>query len=270
MALCDTLDQVAPGSAIASRGFLLSYLGRLNQADSLFHSLLDSPDRYSSSSRAYSYLAWVAFRRQHYAQGLALMKPALEQQPETYNFWIAGLLAAGQRDTAFANRCLQAIAGEFGGARDDSAVTEAYGARRFFHHLRGTIAICAGRPAEAARMYEQALRYVGQGDGPFFRTAYGRALLESGQIGRSIQELGRVLAFNPNYPEALLYLGRAYAQAGQRAQARRVLEQLGVLWKGADRDDPLNQERLKLMSQVSSPSPGPHAVLPRARPGTGL
>ena len=80
------------------------------------------------------------------------------------------------------------------------------------------------------------------------RTELGHALLEAGRPERAVQELRQVLEVNPRYPEALLYLGRAYLLEGRKAEARSVLEQLKTLWKEADADYPLNIELSRLMA----------------------
>jgi hypothetical protein len=118
-------------------------------------------------------------------------------------------------------------------------------------------------------MLERALRYTSVEDDPYFRTWLARALLEAGKPARAITELDRVLAFNPNYPEALLYLGRACARVGANTRARHVLEQLGTLWKEADRDDPLTIEWRRLLSQVTSPESGSRAQVVPHREARG-
>jgi tetratricopeptide (TPR) repeat protein/tRNA A-37 threonylcarbamoyl transferase component Bud32 len=259
LTLCDSLDAIEPGSARALRGFLLTYLGRFDEAEALFRELLASPDKFTSTTRAYSWLALVMHRRQHYAQGLGLIEQAIARQPEAYNYWIAGLLAAGLRDSLGAGRYLGAIAAGFESPEEDTTAVEAFGSRRFYYHLEGVIALERSRPGEAVLMLERALRYTSVEDDPYFRTWLARALLEAGKPARAITELDRVLAFNPNYPEALLYLGRACARVGANTRARHVLEQLGTLWKEADRDDPLTIEWRRLLSQVTSPESGSRA-----------
>ena len=261
LALCDTLDAIEPGSARALRGFLLTYLGRFNEAEGLFRQLLDAPDRFSSATRAYSWLALVMHRRQQFAAGLKMIEQAIARQPETYNYWIAGMLAAGLRDSVLAGRYLRNIAARFDPPEADTTAVEALGNRQFYFHLKGMIALEQSHPDEAVLMFERALRYTVEEDGPYFRTWLGRALLEARKPTRAIEQFERVLAFNPNYPEALLYLGQACNQVGAQARARRVLEQLGALWKEADRDDPLTIEWKRLLSQVSASGSGPRAEM---------
>ncbi len=272
LTLCDTLDAIEPGSARALRGFLLTFLGRFDEAEGLFRQLIAAPDRFASATRAYSWLALVMHRRQRYAEGLGLIDSVLARQPEAYNYWIAGMLAAGLRDSVRAGHCLEAIAAGFESPAADTTAVEAFGSRRLYYHLEGVIALGRSRAGEAVLMFERALRYTSEGDDAYFRTWLGRALLENGKPARAIEELERVLAFNPNYPEALLHLGRACTRVGANARARRVLEQLGSLWKEADRDDPLTIEWRKLLSQVTSPVSSPRAQMApeRGRGGRAL
>lgn len=202
--------------------------------------------------RANSFLAWLRYRERRYADGLALMEPVLSKEPSTYNYWIAGTLAAGAGDTLRALRYASQIASHFGGAGQDSEAAEAYGDRRFYYHVRGLVELSAHRPASAVHVFEQALRYTSRADAPFFRTYLGRALIEAGELGRAEQELRRVLEFNPNDPEAQLLLGSTLAQAGNWAEARPVLRRLKSLWKDADADDPLNVELARLLAASTS------------------
>jgi Flp pilus assembly protein TadD len=128
------------------------------------------------------------------------------------------------------------VAREFVPLGPDSAVQEAYGERRFFYHLRGHLALAQENPAGAVRAFTQALRYASRADAPFFRTDLGRALLARGEPARAAQELRKALDFNPDYPPALLDLGRAYLALGRKRDARRMLERIRVLWKEADLD----------------------------------
>ena len=273
LALCDTLDALAPGSAAPLRGLMLYYLGRLREEEAIYRRLASVPDPSFPASRAYSWLAQIACRRGRYDDGLQLIDRALEQQPETYNFWIAGLLAAGKRDTARVATCLAQIAARFT-ALPDSA-TEAFSDRRFYYHLQGMDALEGHDHERAVASFRRALAYTSLSDDPFFRTSLGRALLEAGRPARAIEELERVTARNPNYPEALLYLGRAYAETRQARRARAALDRLGGLWKDADTDDPLNLERKRWQSLVQTsgpaarldiaPAPGPALAGPPSR-----
>ncbi len=254
LALCDSLDQLKPGAAAAFRGFAFYFLGRLHEAEKELRQLLSSPDLYSAVTRGSSYIAVLRYRQGRYAEGLQWIEPVLKQQPETYNYWIAGTLAARGGDTLRAQRYAQAISSRFGAGDLDSLAAETYGERRFYYHVQGLIALAQNQPAEAVQMFEDALRYTSRGDSPYFRTSLGLALIEAGQPDRAVGELNRALELNPNYPEALLYLGRAYVRERRYSQARGVLRSLKVLWKEADADDPLNAELARLLSVCSGKS----------------
>ena len=236
LALCDSLDRLQPGAATTLRGFLLYDLGRMREAKRTLRGLLTSPDRFVAAARGNSYLAYMALAEGRHAEGLELMEPALRAAPGTYNYWLAGLLAAGNGEIDRATSYADAVAREFVPLGPDSAVQEAYGERRFFYHLQGHIALAQGNPAGAVRAFTQALRYASRADAPFFRTDLGRVLLAGGEPARAAQELRKALDFNPDYPPALLELGRAYLALGRKQDARRALERIRTLWKEADLD----------------------------------
>ncbi len=236
LALCDTLDRLQPGAAASFRGFVLYDLGRMREAKQVLRGLLAAPDRFMAADRGRSYLAYMAFAEGRYAEGLEWMEPALRAAPGTYNYWIAGLLAAGDGQVDRAASYAEAVAREFVPLGPDSVVQEAYGERRFFHHLQGHIALARRDPAGAARAFTRSLRYASRADAPFFRTDLGRAELAAGDPARAAAELGRALEFNPNYPPALLGLGRAYLALGRKQDAKQVLGRLRTLWREADRD----------------------------------
>jgi tetratricopeptide (TPR) repeat protein/tRNA A-37 threonylcarbamoyl transferase component Bud32 len=242
LALCDSLDRLQPGAATAFRGFLLYDLGRMREAKLTLRGLLAVPDRFAAAARGNSYLAYMALAEGRHAEGLELIEPALRAAPGTYNYWIAGLLAAGDGQADRATSYADAVAREFVPLGPDSVVQEAYGERRFFYHLRGHIALAQGKPTEAVRAFTQALRYASQADAPFFRTDLGRAMIAGGDPARAARELRKALDFNPNYSPALLSLGRAYLELGRKQDAKRVLERLRTLWKEADREYAPNVE----------------------------
>ena len=236
LALCDSLDRLQPGAAATFRGFLLYDLGRMREAKQTLRRLLAVPDRFLTAARGNSYLAYMALAEGRNAEGLELMEPALRAAPGTYNYWLAGLLAAGDGQRDRATSYAAAVAREFVPLGPDSVVQEAYGERRFFYHLRGHIALARQDPRAAVREFTQALCYTSRADAPFFRTDLGRALLAGGDPARAAQELRKALDFNPSYPFALLDLGRAYLALGRKQDAKQVLGRLRTLWKEADPD----------------------------------
>jgi tetratricopeptide (TPR) repeat protein len=248
LALCDTLDSMGPGGARALRGFMFATLGRLRDAEALFRDLQHSPSPFSSRTRGSSYLAYLCSTQHRYPEGLALIDTVLRTQPEPYNFWIGGVLAAGNRDTLRAQRYARDIADQLGPGKAGAATPEAFGWWRFYYQLQGLIAEAEKRPDVAVQCFQQSVSRSSRVDSPFFRTDLARAWLEAGQPERAVQELGQVLEVNPRYPEALLYLGRAYVLEGRKADARSVLERLKTLWKEADADYSLNIELSHLLA----------------------
>ena len=100
-------------------------------------------------------------------------------------------------------------------------------------------------------MFRATLRYSSRLDNHFFRTDVGRAHLEAGESANAVRELKRALEVNKNYPEALLYLGRALALEGNDVEAEEVLTRLEKLWTDADAEDRLNVELNQLLSQIT-------------------
>jgi len=252
LTLCDTLAALRPTADLLMRGLLLAELGRLRAADSTFQVLEHHPDLYRSRTRGTSYRAYVAFRRDQFADGLKLISKPLQEQPDAYNHWLAGILAAGARDTATANLHARAIASEFLDTGKDSLDSDASMRRRFHLHLRGMIALADAQPESAAVLFRGALHYAGPSDAPYFRTYLASALIEAGRPEQAVAELERALAFNPRGPETLLRLGDALIRMHRYDRARQVLQSLKTIWRAADLDDPLNQELNRLLKTASS------------------
>jgi tetratricopeptide (TPR) repeat protein len=176
----------------------------------------------------------------------------LQEQPDTYNHWLAGILAAGANDTASAARQAQELAVPFVATAVDSMTSEIQGQWRFYYHLLGMIDLSRREPLRAVENFRNTLRFATRGDDAYFRTYLGYGLLVAGQPRAAIREFERVLGFNPNYPEALLYMGRAYVAQRDFGRARQPLHTLETLWRRGDRDDPLNQELRGLLHVASS------------------
>ena len=252
LALCDTLAGVQPGSDRRPRFFHLVYLGRLHAADSVVRDLEQHRDPTLAPSRPRSYRAFLEYRRRRFADGLRLMAEPLGEQPDTYNEWLAGILAAGAGDTLAAEERMDSIRRHASEGGADTTEAEARGDRRFLYHLRGEIALAEGRPAQAVDWYRTALRFSSRRDDAYFRTDLGHALLKAGRPREAVPELQRVLEFNPNCPQALLDLGGAYLSTGDKAEARRALERLRTLWGRGDPDDPLNIQLAAQLQNASS------------------
>ncbi len=251
LALCDSLALRRPSADLLMRGVLLADLGRLHAADSIYRALERQPDLYRSSTRGTSYRAYVAFLRERFAEGSRLMTGPLRDQPDAYNHWLAGLLAAGARDTLSASQHARAIVRQFSTSGQNTLDPDDRMRRRFYHHLRGMIALAGAEPRGAAAWFQAALRYASPGDDPFFRTALASALVAAGDSRQAIPEFERALRLNPRAPEALLGLGDALIRTRRYDRARQVLQQLRTVWVHADEDHPLNRKLHALLKVAS-------------------
>ncbi len=240
LVLCDTLDGLAAGAATRQRAQLLADLGRLHEARRLFQRLEVSPDPYAVATRGSSFLAVLALYQHDYDGGLRLLEPALRGDPGAYNWWLAGVLAAGAHRVPLARAYADSIAATLAGAGADEA--HAFTGHRFLYHLRARIALEQDSARVAVGMMERALRNTARSDRPFFITDLGRALLAAGDAPRAARELEGMRQLNPRYPPGLLELGRAYLRLGRRPEARRVLADLQRIWSRADADYVLNRE----------------------------
>jgi tetratricopeptide (TPR) repeat protein len=209
--------------------------------------MLPDDKTFVASGRAYTFLSEVCYQRGDYSEGLELIKKALEDTEDYYNFWMAGRLAAGAGDVELANEFAGRIGGLFNSGDDDSTTVEAFAYRRFYYHLLGEIELHAGRFEPAADRFEQSLRFAMRVDSPFFRKYLGRACYEAGDYERAVVELNKVLEIGPYYPEALLYLGKAHMALGDDGEAGRTLDRLGEVWKDADEDYRLRVEMDELI-----------------------
>jgi tetratricopeptide (TPR) repeat protein/TolB-like protein len=268
LSLCDTMDAIRPGSATGSRGFLMSFLGRMHDAESQFQQMASSP-RPGTAAQGQKFLAMLAYQRHQYDRGMRFIRDRVGPGSSSYDLWIAGSLAAASGDVSRANEYANDIAQAFGASADTTTI-EAYGDRRFYHHLRGLIALRMQHVNDATQAFERALRYAARVDGPFFSTDLAKAQMMAGHPAEAVRTLQRVIEFNPRYPEALLVLGQAYEQIGRVAEAHDVLMRLGTIWKDADSDYVLNVELRRLLHPGLAHRPsakpyGDHPHTPDAR-----
>jgi tetratricopeptide (TPR) repeat protein len=249
-ALCDTLDAIHAGAALNSRALWCELVGRMDEAEAMCRRLVASPDPYFARSRGLTYLANIYYRTGEYARGLEAIRDAHRAQPDFYNAWIAGLLTAAVGDTVAARRYANEIQSYFNAAAD-STVVESVAYRRFYYNLLGEIALASDDVARAVSMHQTALRFSTRLDDPFFRTYLGHAFLMGGDYGQAANEFERVLAINPNYPDALLDLGECYVAQGKTARANRVLQHLKSIWEDADPDYRQNVKLNQLLARGS-------------------
>jgi len=92
-------------------------------------------------------------------------------------------------------------------------------------------------------------------DRPLFGTALAKTLWLAGDRAEAAGTYEQILTVNPNYPPALLGLGRAALVSGDTLLARRRLDQLQKLWSKADRDFSGRQELDELMQSITLGSP---------------
>jgi tetratricopeptide (TPR) repeat protein len=238
--ICDTLDGLHAGASTMPRAQMLTELGRLHEARGLFERMRASPDAYAAASRGASFLAVIDLMDREHANGLRLMEEPLRRDPGPFNWWLAGLLAAGDRRFGTARAFADSIAREMTDA--DSTGPHAFTDHRFLFHLRGCIAMAEDSARVAVGLLERALENTSRSDRPFFVTDAARAHLAAGDASNAVRELEDPDALNPRYPPAMLELGRAYVQLGRGADARRVLIELSRIWSRADPDYVLKQE----------------------------
>ncbi len=249
LAYSDTLARMDP-SAESHRGHALMFLGRLGEAEAIFERMVTNPDPFYARGRGYTYLAEVNYQRDQFAEGLDRMDKALAETQDFYNFWMAGRLAAGNRDFPRARDCAARIAAVFGAAAGDSTRVEALAFRRFYYHLLGEIALREKNFSRAIEMFEASMRFSTRVDAPFFRTYLGEACFESGDYRRAVEEFEHVLEINPNYPQALLYLGETQAALKNAGKAREELRKLEHLWVNADSGYPLKKKLDALLADL--------------------
>jgi tetratricopeptide (TPR) repeat protein len=247
--LCDSLAALAPGSDLADREVILVLLGRLAAAETVVRRWQEEPGSFSRSKPLVQ-MALIERERQQLARGATLAREAVAIQDDFYNRWVAGRLAAAVGDFATAEADARAIGEYFGNDAGDSTAAEALAMRRFYFNLEAEIALARGDAPGAVEKHARALRYSSQVDDPPFRTPYGRALLAAGDTTQAVAAFERVLAFNPNYPEALLLLGSAALARGDRPRAREAVERLEPLWKDADPDFAAGRELEELLAAL--------------------
>ncbi len=233
--LCDSLAALSPGADLADREAILVLLGRLAAAETCNARWQAAPGEFSRS-KPLAQQSLIELERRRLARGVALSREAIAIQDDFYNRWVAGRLAAASGDFPAAEEHARAIAEYFGFDLGDSTTAEALAMRRFYFNLEGEIALARGDARDAVARHARALRHSSQIDDPFFRTPFGIALLAAGDTTQAMTAFEHVLAFNPNYPEALFNSGRVALARGDRQQATAAVERLELLWKEADPD----------------------------------
>jgi tetratricopeptide (TPR) repeat protein len=248
--LLGRLAELSPRTEPRYRAALYLELGRMNEARELYEAQLTSSSPGSAPGRSYSNLAWLYYYTGDYEKGLEYAQRALAAAPDAYNSWIAGLLAAANGQPDIARTHTPAIKEYFTESEDEAEVVEALSERRYYYHLLGEIALAEQDPQRAVEMHRLAVRFCSHIDRPFFGTYLALAFLAAGDQNKAVAELDSVVSINPNYPPALLYLGRTYVERDRYDLAKEVLLRLKQVWRQADRDYRLNQELSRLLTLV--------------------
>src|SRR5262249_53292569 len=110
---CDTMETIRPGSSAAPRGFLMSFLGRMQDAEEQFKKLLGPDGSARTAPIGRIYLAMLAYQRHQYARGLDLIRDDMGENSKTYDLWVAGCLAAANGDSGWASSLAQTIGRSF-------------------------------------------------------------------------------------------------------------------------------------------------------------
>lgn len=248
--ILDRLAELDPRSDLTNRGYVYRVLGRMNEAEELYERLLDSPDPHFARGRGYTRLARLYYETGEYDKGLEYIRQALDATPDFYNSWIAGLLAAANGKPDVACGHTPVIKQYFTETEDDSEAVEGLGYRRFYYHLLGEIALAEKNPSQAVEMHQMVIRFCSHTDRPFFGAYLGLAYLAAEDYDNAVAEFEEVISINPNHPQALLYLGRAYLELGEPDRAKEVLLRLKQVWQRADEDYVLNRELNRLLTLI--------------------
>lgn len=109
-----------------------------------------------------------------------------------------------------------------------------YTTPHFAHLNLGWAYFNKGDFAKAALYYEEALDHYEDGfkkDGTYLKAlvGLGRTYMRTGKISKAIAVMERAAAFGPDVAAVHLELGKAYAMAGNRDQARQALKRVSEL-----------------------------------------
>jgi Flp pilus assembly protein TadD len=113
------------------------------------------------------------------------------------------------------------------------------------YHL-ASISLTQGNVDEAISMLEKVIEST-----PDFRSGFealGRALIRKRDFARAVVVLERAVRLDPNWPNAHVLLGRAYAGAGRQEAAKKEF---------ATAQELVDAERKRLEQKVRTPSRSP-------------
>ena len=110
-------------------------------------------------------------------------------------------------------------------------------AQRHYSYLEGSLALSAGRAADALGKFKLALsQFAPTFEIDPYEDCLASAYLETGQLDEAISEYQRLLRLNPNYPLAHFHLAQAYERKGQITEARNSYKEFLRIWRNADGD----------------------------------
>ena len=111
--------------------------------------------------------------------------------------------------------------------------------RRLELYYTGTVALNNGETDKALEYFHQTLTYPPP---VWHYTDYedclAGAFLKLERFDEAIEEYGRILKINPNYPLAHFHLGQAYQAKGLTDQSRTSYQTFLDIWTDADQDIP--------------------------------
>ena len=228
----------------------------MKEAEETLGKLADAPDPFFGPKRHLTWLSDVCEQNGEYEHGLVMIREALKANPDTYNYWLAGKLAARADRFDEARSYLDAIGNRIKGLDESKTPDEAWGDRRFYYNLKGVISFETGHLEAAIGDFSESLKFVGNTDAPLFATCLGEAQLASGRIAEASRTLERVLSLNPNFGPALLFYGKALIAAQDPQGAKTILGRLERLGEKADPGYQKKIELDKLVAGLESPAGG--------------
>jgi tetratricopeptide (TPR) repeat protein len=105
-----------------------------------------------------------------------------------------------------------------------------------YHLMRARVLTEHRRFDEAEQACRSALEYSSPQMRGAVYSQLARAYLASGQYESALDAVEGALGVNPNAPDALMVLAKAYNEMGDRRMVIEVGQRLTELWKDADRD----------------------------------
>jgi predicted Zn-dependent protease len=121
----------------------------------------------------------------------------------------------------------------------------------YFHELKGQILFESGKAADALTPYKTAVGLVPSSG--LIRSAYGRALAESGQYDAAITELQKSLDTEPRAPETHRMLAIVYGKQGKEGLSRLHMAEEALL---RDKTDFAKKEADLAKKALPKASPG--------------